>query len=269
MLKCILDFFFDLYLIHNKSMIVPPGLYLWKMYNKQLIRHLLILLFIAVLIINSGYFYKPAKIIQVDVDSLLNGRCVTTFTNGKLVTWSKGIDKENGYLTMAAAVFNGDKDPHALPDNPLFTADKHHPEILLHYSNEDGIKNQIRCLQDTGEFLIKVPAHNYSDLYLTLTSSYGPSSLQYELFYKDGDESKNYILPDWFKDIPDNDPDLSYVAHNMGKWGSLNNLKEKDHHNIDALNIHPDAKRILTAIKLKKSVGGYLIFWAATGVIKN
>jgi hypothetical protein len=224
---------------------------------------------IAALIINAGYYYKTDKVVQINVGSILNARSVTTLTKGNLVTWATGIDKENGYLTMAAAVFNGDQNAHALPDNPLFAANHSHPEILLHYSNEAGEQNQTRYLPDSGEFVFKVPSHKYSDLYLSMTSSYGASALQFELKYKDGVELKSFVLPDWFKDIPEDDPDFSYVAHDMGKWGKKNNLNEKDHHNIDALNIHPNPKRILTSVKLKKLPGGYLLFWAATGVVKN
>ncbi|MEO6453247.1 MAG: hypothetical protein ABIN97_04205 [Ginsengibacter sp.] len=239
------------------------------MYSKPFTKSLIVLSAMGLLIINTAWFYKADKVIQIDVSSILNARSVTTLSKGNLITWTTGIDKENGYLTMAASAFMGDQDPHALPDNPLFPASKSHPEILLHYSNEAGAQNQTRCIPDSGEFIFKVPAHKYSDLYLSLTSSYGASSLQVILTYKDGVELRNFILPDWFKDIPENDPDFSYVAHNMGKWGNKNNLNEKDHHNIDALNIHPNPKRVLKNIKLRKLPGGYLVFWAATGVVKN
>jgi hypothetical protein len=239
------------------------------MYSKPFNNCLIALSAIGALIINSAYYLKPDRVIQINVSTVLNTRSVTTLTKGNLVTWKTGIDKENGYLTMAASVFMGDQDPHALPDNPLFPASQSHPEILLHYSNEAGTQNQTRCIPDSGEFIFKLPHHNYTDLYLSLTSSYGASSLQFEMTYKDGVELRNFILPDWFKDIPDNDPDFSYVAHNMSKWGNKNNLNEKDHHNIDALNIHPDPNRILTAVKLRKLPGGYLVFWAATGVVRN
>ena len=233
-----------------------------KLFNKCLIAFTVV----AASIINSGYFHKPGQVIQIDVRAVLNTRSVTTLTRGTLVTWTNGIDRENGFLTQAASAFMGDPDPHALPDNPLFQANRSHPEIMLHYSNEDGTGNQTRGLTDSGEFSFKVPKEKYSDLYLILTSSYGVSSLHFELTYQDGVDMRNFVLPDWFKDIPENDPDFSYVAHNMGKWGKKNNLNEKDHHNIDALNIHPDPKRILTGIKLRKLQGGFLVFWAATGV---
>jgi hypothetical protein len=237
--------------------------------TKPFTKYLIVLSAIGALLINSAYFCKTGKVIQIDVSAILNARSVTTLTKGNPVTWTTGIDKENGYLTMAASAFMGDKDPHALPDNPLFPAGQSHPGILLHYSNEAGTQNQTRCLPDSGEFVFRVPHYKYSDLYLSLTSSYGASSLQFELTYIDAVELRNFILPDWFKDIPENDPDFSYVAHNMGKWGNKNNLNEKDHHNIDALNIHPNPNRILTTVKLRKLPGGYLLFWAATGVVKN
>ena len=221
---------------------------------------------VAGLIVNTGYSDKAGQVIQIDVSAVLNTRSVTTLTGGVPVTWTTGIDRENGFLTMAAATFIGDPDPHALPDNPLFPANQNHPEIRLHYANEDGAGNQTRCISDNGEFSFTVPENKYADLYLILTSSYGASSLHVELMYRDGDDMRDFILPDWYKDIPENDPDFSYVAHNMGKWGKKNNLNEKDHHNIDALNVHPDPKRILTGIKIRKLPGGYLVFWAATGV---
>ena len=231
-------------------------------------KSLLVILASGVLIISSAHFQKTDKVIQIDVSAILNTRSVTTLTKGKLVTWATGIDKEHGYLTLAASAFMGDQDPHALPDNPLYPANQSHPEILLHYSNDDDTKHQTRCISDSGEFEFKVPLHKYSDLYLSMTSSYGESSLQIELRYTDGVDLKHFVLPDWYKDIPADDPNVSYVAHNMGKWGTKNNLAEKDHHNIDALNIHPDPTRILKGIKLSKPLGGYLVFWAATGVVQ-
>lgn len=239
------------------------------MYSNQIKKYFITSLASVAAIIGSAWVYKSGKVIQIDVRNILNARSVTTLGKGKLTTWATGIDKENGYLTMAAALFMGDKNPHALPDDPLFPANQSHPEILLHYSNDAATQNQTMCIPDSGEFVFKVPGHKYSDMYLSLTSSYGTSSLQIELTYAEGSETKSFVLPDWFKDIPDNDPDFSYVAHNMGKWSNKNNLKEIDHHNIDALNIHPNPDRTLKKIKLKKLPGGYLVFWAATGVIKD
>jgi hypothetical protein len=242
--------------------------YLYPMFCKPIIKYLLLTGTIGALLISSAFLFKAEKVIQIDVNHILNTRSVTTLTKGELITWTNGIDKQNGYLTMAAAKFKGDTDPHALPDDPIVAANEHHPAIVLHYANEEGVKYQARYLADTGSFIIKVPANKYSGLYLSLTSAYGASQLQFELTYKDGTELRNFVLPDWAKDVPDNDPDFSYVVHNMGKWSNKNTLTEKDHHNIHALNVHPDANRVLTAVKLKNLSKTYILFWAATGVVK-
>jgi hypothetical protein len=227
---------------------------------------LLWVLICGIFIISTGYVYQRAKVIQININELLNTRPVTTLTKGVLVSWRNGVDRQDGYLTASAAELNGDDDKHALPDDPLTPGNSHHPAILLHYNNKDGLKNQARYITDTNSFVIKIPESKYSDMYLSLTSAYGKTNLQVELQYKDGNELKVFIIPDWANDIPDSDPDFSYVVHNMAKWGASNNLVEKDHHNIDALNIHPDAKRTLMAVRIKKISATYLVFWGATGV---
>jgi hypothetical protein len=215
-------------------------------------------------------FFKTAKVVQIDVSAILNARPVTVLNHNKLVTWTKGIDgggTGDGYLTMAAAKFNGDTAPHALPDKPVFAANAFHPEIMLHYSNNNTASAQTRNVPGEDSFLVTVPPHAYSGLYLCLTSSEGPSQLQFELVYTDGSTSQNFTLPDYYNDLSPNDTTIGYVAHDLAKWDSKNKMRETNHHNIDAVNIHPDARRVLTAVKITKSKPGYLVFWGATGVI--
>jgi hypothetical protein len=234
---------------------------------KSIQKYLFNFLIISGFVITSGYINQHSKVIQIDINSLLNARPVTTLTNGKLVPWTKGVDRENGYLTMAAAKFNGETNPKAIADNPLIAATEHHPSILLHYNNNDGIKYQA-MLADTNTFTIKTPKNKYADFFICLTSAYGKSKLQYELVYADGSDLKNIVVPDWANDVPDNDPDFSYVVHDLAKWTDKNFRTENDHHNIHALNIHPDNKRVLTAVRVKNLSKTYLLFWAATGVVK-
>jgi hypothetical protein len=236
------------------------------MHLKSVFKNLLILTAPGILLVSSGYLDKPGNIIQIDVNGLLNCRPVTTLTKGVFVKWGTGVDKQNGYLTKSAAELNKDDPEHALPDDPLIPANARHPAILLHYNNDEGAKYQARYLVDTGSFTIKVPRYKYNGLYLCFTSAYGATPVQFDLIYKDGTEVKNFKVPDWANDIPETDPDFCYAVHNMAKWGSTNKLTEKDHHNIDALNIHPDPKRVLTAVKVKKLSTTYLLFWAAAGV---
>jgi hypothetical protein len=241
-------------------------LLLYAMQFKSAKKYLVIALVTSSLIISVGYKYQTSKIIQVDISNLLNVRPVTTLTNGKLIPWTKGVDRENGYLTTAAALANGEINPKAITDDPLIPANEHHPAILLHYNNNDGSNNQAMLLTDTNLFTINVPKSKYADLYICLTSAYGKSNLQYELIYNDGSETKNIVVPDWANDVQDNDPNFSYVVHDLAKWTNKNFRTENDHHNIHTLNVHPDSKRVLTALRVKDLSKTYMLFWAATGV---
>jgi hypothetical protein len=219
--------------------------------------------------INDTSIKDSNKVVQFDINKILNARPVTILTGNKLITWTKGIDGNgigDGYLTLSAALFNGDKDPHALPDDPLFLANNSHPEIKLHYSNKDSLHNQAYAITGEGKVEFFVPQSKYKDIFLALTSAEGSSSLQIQFKYTDGNEVKNFILPDYYMDINADDPNPCYLIHDLAKWGNKNNMTEKDHHNIDLLNIHPDPARRLKSIIIGKTKPGYLVFWAAAGV---
>jgi len=212
--------------------------------------------------------FQNDKAIQFDLTKILNARPVTTFNNNKLTTWTKGIDGGglgDGYLTQSAALFNGDKDPLALPDDPLFAADVHHPQIKLHYSNTDTLHNQTCNVSGKGNVEFAVPSTKYKTIYLALTSSEGQSDLKISFTYNDGVVSQDFVLPDYYADLKSDDLNLCYLAHDLAKWGNKNNMTEKDHHNIDLLKIKADPKRVLKNIRIDKSKPGYLVFWAATG----
>ncbi|MDB5136821.1 MAG: hypothetical protein JWP37_3424 [Mucilaginibacter sp.] len=234
--------------------------------------NLRLLLLFAAGIICCCFTWQKSNIIQIDISYLLNARPITTLTNGKLVSWTKGIDGNgdgNGYLTHAAAEFNGDKDAHSLPDKSTFPANEQHPEIMLHYNNADSMHNQARFVSGVGEFVIKVPKGHYSEIYLGLSSAEGPSPLQFELIYNDGVETKNYLLPDYYNNISEKYPNLSYVATDLAKWGKRDKMTEKDHHNIHLLRLKTNSAKKLTGIKVKKSQNGYLMFWSATGIMEE
>ncbi|MDB4901621.1 MAG: hypothetical protein JWQ63_902 [Mucilaginibacter sp.] len=227
------------------------------------------LLFYVLCINNETISKKNNNTVQFNISTILNARPVTIVSNNKLITWTKGIDGNgvgDGYLTLSAALFNGDKALHALPDDPLFPANNSHPEIKLHYSNKDSLQNQTCNIAGEGEVEFSVSQIKYKDVYLALTSSEGASLLQVRFKYTDGTEVENFVLPDYYLDIKADDPNLCYLVHDLAKWGNKNNMTEKDHHNIDLLNIHPDQARRLKSISISKTKPGYLVFWAAAGV---
>ena len=213
---------------------------------------------------------KPGKIIHLDISSLLNARPVTTLTDSKVIPWVKGIDNGgigDGYATLSAALAMGDKEPHALPDNPLIPATEAHPPVMLYYQNADSIHQQAVAVNGESGVEFAVKKAKYRSLYLALTSAEGSSALKVTLRYTDGSETKDFILPDYYQDLQPNDTSLCYLVHDLAKWGTKNNMTEKDHHNIDLLNIAPNPTKTLKSISINKTKPGYLVFWAATGVL--
>ena len=223
----------------------------------------------TLLLWNAPAQQKTDKVLQFDIHKILNARPVTTLTGNKLVPWSTGIDGNgfgDGYSTQSAAVLNGDKDAHALPDNPLIAANASHPQIRLNYSNRDSVHNQAYSIAGVGSVAFDIPKGKYRDIYLALTSSEGSSTIQVKFTYANGDETKNFTLPDYYLNLAADDPNFCYLVHDLAKWGNKNTMTEKDHHNIDLLTIHPDAARELKSINISKSRPGYLVFWAAAGL---
>jgi len=229
----------------------------------------IVLVFLFPVLLLNNIKVQNNQVIQFDIYKILNARPVTTLTGGRLITWKKGIDGNgmgDGYLTMSAALFNGDKEAHALPDDPVFAANASHPEIKLHYSNKDSLHYQACAISGLEEVEFKVPEAKYKDVYLALTSAEGASILDVRLVYADGSEEKDLTLPDYFWDVKPDDPNVCYLAHDLAKWGPKNNMTEKDHHNIHLLNIHPDPARRLDRISISKNKATYLVLWAAAGV---
>jgi hypothetical protein len=208
-------------------------------------------------------------VVQIPVASILNTRSVTTLTDGKLVTWQIGIDGNgtgDGYLTMAASLFNGDKNPKALPDSGRIPADARHPEVVLNYSNADGKGNQTRYVRGAGDFTVPIPAAKYPKLFLFFTSAEGASSLTFQYLYADGTDSVKVELPDYYNDLKATDTVLFYLVKDLAKWNNQNKMAEANHHNIDGIELHPAAGRTLTGVKVSKTAKGYLVFWGATGI---
>ncbi len=224
--------------------------------------------FLIMLCVSCSVKKQTDQVIQFDVLALLNARPVTVLKKNKLITWTKGIDGNglaDGYLTRSAAVFTGDN-VHALPDNPLIPPGKSHPEIFLHYNNDNDNSNQARSVSGAGEFTIPVPANHYSKIYLGLTSAEGSSFLNCTLKYTNGQEIKEYILPDYYNNVDASDSNFTYLCTDLAKWDKNNIIAEKNHHNIHLLIMKTEPQRQLTGIVIKKSKQGYLVFWSATGM---
>lgn len=206
----------------------------------------------------------------MDVRPVLTGRAVTTFTDGKLVPWTQGIDgggRADGYLTLKASVVNGDTNARALPDDGCFAANAVHPFVRLNFANADGKNPQTRGVIGEGEFSFAVPEKHYQRMMVFMTSAEGPSHLRFQLAYADGTrEPCEILLRDYYNAPPAGDTNVFTLATDLAKWNASGRMTEPNHHNIHGVVLHPDARKNLVSVQVDKTAPAYLVFWGATGV---
>lgn len=215
----------------------------------------------------AGMAARGAETIQVDIRPLLNARPVTVVAAGKLVSWTEGLDGDySGEATMAAGKLMGDAAPKALPDDGRFPATDKHPEVILHFANEDATGKQVRRSMGADTFTVSVPAGRYSRMAIFCMSANGTSSLAVQLRYADGSESRALTVPDWFNPLPAGDASRFHLASDLAKWDKGNRKTEPDHHFLYGLDLAPAEGKTLLSFKVTKTAAGALTFWGATGV---
>ena len=195
---------------------------------------------------------------------------MTTLGNGALVPWTVGIDKDDGYITSAAAQFLG-QTVNALPNDGTFPADAAHPEMVLHFSNAASAQSpQARGVAGLGDFEISVPVARYTQLFLALTSSYGDSPLSLTFVYADASTgTMQFTLPDWGtgKALPAQPPIFFNLISGLHKWNHENAAIDTPSHTITGVKLSPDQTKSLSSVQVHKGgAAPYLVFWGATGV---
>jgi hypothetical protein len=208
-----------------------------------------------------------ADTVQVNLKPILDARSVSTYSNGKVYPWVKGIDGNgtaDGYVTTSVATHQNRTDVLSLPDSARFPANANHPTMILNYSNSDSIDFQTHYLSGLDSVTFSVSQGNYSTIYLALTSSEGSSAITVILNYSDGSVSSNITLPDYAQGLTTG---FFYVDSNLAKWNSANTVQETAGHNIDGYGVPVNSAKTLTSVKLiKNTAGSYMVLWGATAV---
>jgi len=210
------------------------------------------------------------EIVQIPVEPLLDGRPVTTLTNGALVPWTQGLDRDDGFITSAAAAFLK-QTSSALPDDATFAANAEHPQMVLHFANTAPAQSaQARGVAGVGTFDIDVPHAAYSGLFLAILSSYGDCPLMFTLQYTDASKSQvQFTLPDWGtgKPLPKDPPVFFNLIAGLHKWNKDNASVDTPSHALTGLRLQPAADKQLSRVQVSKtSATPYLVFFGATGV---
>jgi hypothetical protein len=216
-------------------------------------------------------------VVQIPVDSVLNGRSVSTLTGGVVVpfTANEGVysDGANGYATAAVKMQLANTSAGVgLPDDGLFPATATMPAFQLHFSNAAPATSPQTHYIPAGApaptFQFAVPPAIYSALYLIFTCSEGSATFTVTLSYAGGtpdDVSKPITIPDTGIGVQTTGSPHFYIITNTGKWTATAEV-EHGGHTIEGIQLTPSSTAMLTGVQVTRTSTSYLVFWGATGV---
>jgi hypothetical protein len=125
---------------------------------------------------------------------------------------------------------------------------------------------QTHLIPPSGSISFLVPAAKYSKFFLFFNGAAGGTTITVTLTYADGMGTANATIPDYYADVPANDPVLFNLAPNLAKWDKNTAINEANHHNINGVELAPLPDKTLTGIKVVRGAEGNLVFWGATGI---
>jgi hypothetical protein len=228
-------------------------------------------------------------VVQVNVDSVIDGRTVSTAMGNTITPWTaaQGVDGDgnsDGFVTNAVetilATMNktvGGKVNLALPDDGMFPADSkgRYPAIQLHFSNAASTTSpqthQIYISATRGSQIVQfdVPQATYSKMFLLITASEGGAKLAITLNYAGGTAptTQTLMLPDYgIGGAAAGDPVFFNLIAGMHKWNMTDNEGDSPTHGITGIELNPSATGMLTSVKIEKMNGSHCVFWGATGI---
>lgn len=210
-----------------------------------------------------------SRTIQFNIKPLLNARAVTTFANGKLISWKKGIDGEwSGLATRTAADKMGSIGKIALPDDGIFEANGFHPRVILNFSNEDTNNNQVRFTDRNvaDRYSFNVAENYYVNISMFFMSAFGTSDFTIEISYSDNtSEIRKCKAEDWATALPESETKY-FLCANLAKWSNKNAEMEKDNHYLMGIDVKPSPGKKVVKIAVNKPASPTsLTFWGATG----
>jgi hypothetical protein len=217
-------------------------------------------------------------VVQIPVDSVLDGRPVSTLTGGTIVPWTvgDGVDgngQADGFVTLAVEMKLG-QTGNALPNDGVFPAMNGIPEVDLHFSNDNPATSpQAHSLHAgaVASMQFAVPAATYSKIFLIMTDSEnGEPNMTVTMTYSDSTTSTigPFMLGDYDQGLPGNTAQVSYFSLiSMHKWSSTDQQGDNPQHMITGVTVAPTPTKTLTGIEIAKpNDGHYVLFWGAVGI---
>ncbi len=217
-------------------------------------------------------------VVQIPVDSILDGRSVSTIAAGTVTPWvsPQGVYNDGSGGAYATAAVKAKLAPTAagegLPDDGLFPATATLPPFQLHFSNTAPTTSpqthQVHITTGAQSFQFAVPPATYSALFLILTASEGTANLTVTLSYAGAAPSTmmNVMLPDSGIGVQTGGSPHFYLITDTGKWNTADTDVEPTGHTIEGIQITPTATAMLTGVQIAKTNNAHLVFWGATGI---
>ena len=203
--------------------------------------------------------------VQIDVTPLLVHDTIAN--NGG----AGGIDLTQDHVdgtshdvpTQSVATRTGGDGSKGVPDDGFFAADANHPDVQLHWSNDDDGPNS-RVVTSPGDtFTIDVPKDNYKQVQIYGFSASGSTTLSLTLTYDDGaTDSRMFVFPDWYSDPAPSG--LFYLIDGFDRY--LYPMVDHDHDGaIFGASLDPDpAKKLVSISVVTAAVDNHFVFYGAT-----
>jgi hypothetical protein len=204
---------------------------------------------------------SPTNPVQFDVTSELLHDTIVNNGAGALDTIQTAIDGSDFKLMTQSAARMFSSAGVGLPDDAFFAANAQHPNIQLHWNNNDDGLNS-RFMNAGESFTFPVPATTYGQVQVYGLSTEGSSTLQFTLAYSDGtSDSRLITFVDWF-----NDPapfGQFYIIDGMDRYAA-SYVAARDPA-ITGVNLSPNSAKTLTSVTVAQPTTSFFVFLGALG----
>jgi hypothetical protein len=201
---------------------------------------------------------------QIDVTSLLTDDVI--YNDGKGQDWSsQAIDSEGTTLPTETAALNlGGPTIIGVPDNGFFAGNEDHPDLFLHWSNDDNGPNaRVVSLAPNGSVSFAVPAAHYHKLQIFGAAADGNANLTITLAYDDAStDIRSVTAIDWVKPMPG--ANQFFLLEHIARVQSA--LVVNNDASITGVNLDPSSIKVLKSVTISKlQSSSYYTFFGAVG----
>ena len=164
-------------------------------------------------------------------------------------------------LTQSVATALGGSAGKGLPDDGFFPANTAHPDVKLHFRNDDDGPNS-RVLKAGESFSFAVPVASYQQVQLYALSTEGKSTVKVTLTYADATtEARSVTLGDWFDDPAP--AGQFFLVDGLDRFGNSGYVAAHDPA-ISGVNLAPNTLKKLVSVTVEGQGTGVVTFYGAT-----